>query len=132
MGVGLTLEVPTFHGSLETLALGNAPDVDELANSEVPWTQHVAWGKEVLGLHLELLDVLFVGDICLQELSNLGLLHIVVLLVTSSNHESIDIISFLGLDLDNLALINMDDSQRNHGGPVIVNVGHSDLISNDP
>ena len=70
-------------------------------------------------------------EVVLEKVADLGLLHLVKFSLTNSKLDSIDTILLLGLDLSDLAPVNLDDSARDRDSPLVPEVSHAYLVANE-
>src|SRR5262249_45349721 len=69
VGGAQAAEIPALHGAGETLADGDAGDVDLLSRNEVLGANHGAYRQEVVGADAELADHFFGFDLGARELA---------------------------------------------------------------
>jgi len=129
VGGTLTTEVPTLHGTLITLTLGDGLNIYELPDTEVTGAQVVSNGEEVLWCNQELSQMPLGWQVVLEEVSSLRLLQVFQALLTTSDLDSVAAVFLKSLDLCDLASVDLDNSAWYELTPLVPEMSHSYLVS---
>ena len=135
MGLGtvrgaLAVEIVLLHRALETFALGDADDVDELAGLEAGDGDRVALLASLRRSVRELARR--ISSACsrrLLEVAELGLGDAVFLLVEDADLDGGVTVVVDGLDLQNRVRFGEDDGDGRDGPGLVVDAGHAYLLS---
>ena len=130
MGGAKTTEAVTLHGTGETLTLGDAGDVDELAGDEVFGRQLGADVDHVVGRHAELDHLGLRLDLGDREVAAHGLGRVLDLGHASAELDGGVAVLFLGPLSNNLAVVQLEDGDRDVLAGVVVDPGHPNLLCN--
>lgn len=128
MGGSLTTEVPSLHGTLITLTLGDGLDVHKLSDLEVTRTQAVPNRKEVLGCHGELSQMSLGRQVEFKEVTSLRLLQVLHSFLSHTDLDRVDSVLLESLDLCDLASIDLKDCAWHDLAPLVPEVSHSHLV----
>eukprot|EP00356_Strombidium_inclinatum_P003814 CAMPEP_0170494144 /NCGR_PEP_ID=MMETSP0208-20121228/14474_1 /TAXON_ID=197538 /ORGANISM="Strombidium inclinatum, Strain S3" /LENGTH=164 /DNA_ID=CAMNT_0010770155 /DNA_START=376 /DNA_END=870 /DNA_ORIENTATION=+ len=131
MGGLLSTEVPSLHGSLETLTLADGLHVHELSDLEVEGSHEEADGQEALRRNGELSQVLLGRDAVLQEMANLGLSQLLEVGLAATDLDGVDTVLLHGLNLGNLAAIHLEDSAHHHLAPTVPVMSATHLVGEE-
>jgi hypothetical protein len=124
----LALKPVPLDDAHEALALGLSSHVNKLPNCEVPHAHHGAHRQQVGRVNLELLHVLLRRNVVLQILANRRSLNSVqILLARAQNHRVVSKVLFL-LYPYHLAPVDVQNSQRNKLGPLVVDTRHPHFL----
>lgn len=125
----LHVEVPALNCASETFTLANCLNINKLADLEMSWAQTVANWKETFGRHFKLGKVSLCGQIVFEQVSNLGLLHLVGVDFANTNLDSVSAVFLLRLDLGDLTTVQLDHSAGLELAPLVPEVRAADLVS---
>ena len=125
----LTAEVPSLHGSLITLTLGDCLYINKLADAEVTRTHSITYWQEVLRGDWEFSQVTLRWQVVLEEMTCLGLAQVFEAFLPTADLNRIDSVFFKGLYLSDLASVKLDDCARNDLTPFVPEMSHTNFVS---
>src|SRR5215207_6061870 len=124
-------EVPALHRARETLADRRAGDVDELPGHEVVRRDACADRDHILLRDAELHDLPLRLDMGDREMAALRTAGVLDLRKTRAElHGSVAVLVRRPVG-DNLAVVELEDGDRDMLAGVVVNAAHADLLCND-
>lgn len=131
VGRVLHREVPPFNRALEAFTLTCCTNVDELSNLEVTRPQAVSNRQEALLGDWELGQMPLWRKIVLQEMADLGFLHLVWQYFANADLNGVNAIFLLCFDLCDLASVDLNDGAWLDLAPLVPEVGAADLVANN-